>query len=293
MTEQGVAKTVDFGIAETLSRTLSPREAREILGTIPYLAPEVIGGSSPSPASDTYSLALTLYELIAGRLPFSGANAAASTGQRLANAAPPLRTFAGGASPEIETVLARALAITPADRFASVGDFGAALAASQERRARSLTQPAPLPVIVRRQAPAPVHATAVRYETARVSPRGRGPGAGPFVAVLIGGALVIGGGIALAVGLSQRGGDSPSPTPTPVVATTTPTARASVSPTTPAPTASSTQTATATGTASPTLTPTTPSATATRTMPATATRTNTPGSPTAGPSAMATATKTP
>ena len=125
--ENGVAKVADFGVAETLTRTMTPRQAADLLGTVAYLAPEVIEGAAPSPASDIYSLSLTVFEAIAGRLPFGGTSAGATIGQRLAAPAPALRTFSRGASAEMESVLARGLSLTPADRFATAGAFGQAL----------------------------------------------------------------------------------------------------------------------------------------------------------------------
>uniref|UniRef100_UPI002ADD51CA serine/threonine-protein kinase n=1 Tax=Tepidiforma sp. TaxID=2682230 RepID=UPI002ADD51CA len=92
--ETGVAKLTDFGVAETLTRTLAPAQAADLLGTIAYLAPEVIQGEPPSPATDQYALALTLFEAAAGRLPWTGVSPAAVAGQRLARPAPPLRAFA-------------------------------------------------------------------------------------------------------------------------------------------------------------------------------------------------------
>ena len=127
VTEQGVPKVTDFGVAETISRTLSPDQARDIVGTIAYLAPEVLQGSPATPRSDVYSLSMTIYEAIAGRLPFSGANPAAVAGQRLAAPAPALRTFARDASPEVEAVLGRGLSVSPLDRYASAAEFAAAL----------------------------------------------------------------------------------------------------------------------------------------------------------------------
>ena len=213
--EGGVAKVADFGVAETLTRTMAPGQAKDLLGTIAYLAPEIIEGSNPSASSDVYSLGLTVFELVAGRPPFSGASAGASIGQRLATPAPLLRTFARGASVELEAVLARALALSPQDRYPSAAAFGAAL---QRVPLHSTGPVAPIaappgrpPVISRRQ------------PTARVRRNAPAAPSGPSAsAILLAVAVVcaaLGIGIAAALFLANRddsnGGGSPTITPTP------------------------------------------------------------------------------
>ncbi|MGE3074108.1 MAG: protein kinase [Dehalococcoidia bacterium] len=289
--EGGVAKVADFGVAETLTRTMAPGQAKDLLGTIAYLAPEIIEGSNPSPSSDVYSLGLTVFELVAGRPPFSGASAGASIGQRLATPAPSLRTFARGASAELEAVLARALSLSPPDRYPSAAAFGAAL----QRVPLHQTGPvAPIaappgrpPVITRRQ------------PTARVRRNAPAPASGPSAsAILLAVAVVcaaLGLGIAAALYLSSRNdgdnGGSPTPTPTEATVTTspqeTPTAGATETSTqgpTVTPTPSRTPPPVPTATKTPPGVPTTP---APKTVPATSSpvpsNTATPGGATSTP----------
>ena len=260
VTEQGVAKAVDFGVAETVTRTMTPDQARDILGTIAYLAPEVIQGSNADARSDVYSLGLTLYEAAAGRLPFSGTTPAAIAGQRLAAAAPPLRAFVRDASPQLESALAGALALAPLDRFQSAADFGNAL-----RRAPAQPAAAPPPPRATAAAPAPVrrrHATARISRRAAAPPPPSGPSGAAIVAIFAAIILALGLGVIAAVLLTDsdnQGGATESPTPSPVPSET-------VSPT---PTEEATPTPTSTPTEVPTPTPTrdtpTPTPTATPT----------------------------
>ena len=127
------ALLTDFGVASSpQSATLLPGEAGSIAGSLPYIAPEVIQGAAPSPRSDLYALAATLYEMLSGLPPFSGAGAAGMA-QRLAGPPPRLtiRDSDWGALPD---VLERALAPSAADRYQDAAEFAAALAAMPSRQ---------------------------------------------------------------------------------------------------------------------------------------------------------------
>ena len=296
ITEQGVPKLADFGVAETLTRTLSPAEARDILGTIAYLAPEVLQGAPADARSDVYSLAMTIYESLAGRLPFSGTNPAAVAGQRLATAAPPLRTLVREASPELEAVLARGLALSQLDRYQSAGEFGAALqrvaatlkAAAGQSASRAAQRA--VPPLVLSQAPGRNPTTRVTRRAPPPPPRRTGIGGGALAAIfaVILGALAV--GVAGALLLARKddssiGSMTPTATPAPTQAPATPTR--------PLPTATPTETApaTPTSTATPTVPPKSPTPTATK-PPATVTPAGSP-SPGATPLPTPTPKRTP
>lgn len=276
--EKGVAKLADFGVASVVNQTLAPGQADEILGSIAYLPPEVIQGAPPDRRGDVYSLGMTLYEMVSGRLPFAGTSSAAIAGQRLASAAPPIRTLARGASPEFEAVIARALSLNPADRFQTGGQFASAL--------RSVPPPksgTALPIIAPQgRAPRPLGAQPGRRPRSTTVSEGRGfggpspgaggKGAGPMIAMVAGVVLLaLAAGGAAALVLSQREGENAGlATPTP-----TRTAQVTVAPTKPA---------TAKPTNEPTLTPTPP--------PSPSASPRAPATPTvANPTAVATATR--
>lgn len=210
-------KIADFGAASSLTETVGPHRARELMGTIAYLAPEVLRGEEPSPRSDIYALGLTLYEAAAGRLPFPGATPAAVAGQRLSQPAPLLRTFAPNVTPTLEGTLARALQVEPSLRFANAGAFAAALTSGP-----IVSHPT---VVIRRNPARGAH----RQEPAAASSGGRGGKLFGFVLV----ALLLGGG-ALAFVLASRDDDPANDdrvehiaeTPTPEPPTPTPTATA-------------------------------------------------------------------
>ncbi len=268
ISEQGVPKLADFGVAETLSRTLSPQEVRDILGTIAYLAPEVIQGAPADPRSDVYSLALTLYEMLAGRLPWAGSSPAAVAGQRLAIPAPPVRSFDRNISAEVESVLARALALGRGDRYQSAGEFGNALRRiPADRPARQanpgeVTGPGAAAIAAYERTPRPEgfpvrrHTQRVPRGTVSLPPPGRDGGTnGAVLATIIAAVLfALGAGVAAALILirddSSKGGSAtPTTAPPPTRVQPTPT-RAQ-----PTPTPTNEPTITPTPTISPTATP--------------------------------------
>jgi hypothetical protein len=97
-------------------------------GTPRYVAPEVLGGAPASPASDQYSLALLIYELLTGRSPFPAADHAAAALHHQVRTPPvPLREVDPYQPAAVECALERALAKDPDHRFATIADLAEAL----------------------------------------------------------------------------------------------------------------------------------------------------------------------
>ena len=80
VTNEGAVKVLDFGISEYRGGLDHPGV---ILGSVAYMAPEVIEGGRPGEASDLYSLGTVMYEMLSGRHPFSCADRAALIAQVL------------------------------------------------------------------------------------------------------------------------------------------------------------------------------------------------------------------
>ncbi|MFP4217014.1 MAG: serine/threonine-protein kinase, partial [Phycisphaerae bacterium] len=70
VTSDGTAKLLDFGIARELKDSMTRVTGQQTTGTLLYMPPEQFAGKDPTPASDVYALAATLYECLKGRPPF-------------------------------------------------------------------------------------------------------------------------------------------------------------------------------------------------------------------------------
>lgn len=128
--ERGHAVVADFGIARAVNAAGGERltQTGMSIGTPIYMSPEqVAGGDDVDARSDQYSLACVLYEMLAGQPPFTGPNALTITRQHMIAEAPPVTQLRPGVPSNVVMALQKALAKSPADRFATVMQFAEAL----------------------------------------------------------------------------------------------------------------------------------------------------------------------
>ena len=116
ITESGVSKLADFGIAKATEETVDLTDSGAILGTVSYASPEQLSGDPLGPASDLYSLGCVLYECVAGRPPFVADNIAALVSQQQFATPEPLRE-GSPESPELAGTIMRALEKDPKRRY--------------------------------------------------------------------------------------------------------------------------------------------------------------------------------
>jgi serine/threonine-protein kinase len=131
--EAGHAVVADFGIARAAGGgdDIDLTGTGAWLGSPQYMSPEQAAGARDvGPASDQYSLACVLFEMLAGEPPFSGSSAPALIARRLTEAPRPVSESRADAPTEVVAALERALSTEPAHRFASVEDFAQALSAA-------------------------------------------------------------------------------------------------------------------------------------------------------------------
>jgi serine/threonine protein kinase/tetratricopeptide (TPR) repeat protein len=121
----GHAVVADFGIAHIaeVSRDAKLTDSGMAIGTVAYMSPEQASGGNVDGRSDIYGLGCVLYEMLAGQPPFSGASPQAVIARHMVDPPPPLRGVRPSVSRKLEAVVRKAIAKSPADRFANATAF--------------------------------------------------------------------------------------------------------------------------------------------------------------------------
>src|SRR5713226_6578776 len=117
-------KLIDFGIAANVgSRRLTFAKFSQTMGTPDYISPEQVKGKRGDARSDIYALGVMLYEMLTGKVPFSGANAFVIMNDRLLNNPVPPRELDPTITPQLQEIIYRALERDPTKRYPSAREF--------------------------------------------------------------------------------------------------------------------------------------------------------------------------
>jgi eukaryotic-like serine/threonine-protein kinase len=127
--DEGRVKVTDFGIARAGPSQMT--EAGSIIGTAQYLSPEQAQGAPVSQASDLYSVGIVLYELLTGRVPFTGETPVEIAMKHLSKVPPPPSRLRPEVPRDLDLVVMRALAKDPEDRYATAEEMDSDLARIQ------------------------------------------------------------------------------------------------------------------------------------------------------------------
>lgn len=135
VSDEGVVKIMDFGIARVLGSSRMTSEGR-VIGTLEYMSPEQIKGEEGDERSDIYALGTVLYEMLTGRVPFKNSSDYDLMTTKLNQNPPSMRTFSETVSPQLEKVLFKALKRDPKQRYQSAREFQKALNTFKSRIGR-------------------------------------------------------------------------------------------------------------------------------------------------------------
>lgn len=119
---KGNVKITDFGIAMALSAT-SITQTNSVLGSVHYLSPEQARGGTANKKSDIYSLGIVLFELLTGRLPFSGESAVSIALKHLQSETPSPKRWNPTLPQSVENIVLKATAKDPFHRYNSVEEL--------------------------------------------------------------------------------------------------------------------------------------------------------------------------
>jgi serine/threonine protein kinase len=183
ITDGGFVKLLDFGIALTGHGTELTR-AGYLLGSLNYMSPEQIGGSKATVRSDIYSVGVTLYEMLTGTLPITGANNYEIMMAHINQVPVAPEKVAPQVPSVISDAVMRALAKDPAQRFATAEEFLHALRLTPATSEEGHTYAAPLPfpptasmrspISAAPHTPAPIAADAANTPLPSRAPSGSG-----------------------------------------------------------------------------------------------------------------------
>ncbi|MBO4696266.1 MAG: Stk1 family PASTA domain-containing Ser/Thr kinase [Lachnospiraceae bacterium] len=127
LSREGKVKVADFGIAKAATTTNTIQECAA--GSVHYLSPEQARGYSDE-RSDIYSLGITMYEMLAGRVPYAGDNNVSVALAHISESATPLIELNPAVTPAVEKIVRKCMSKKPERRYATAADLIADLKAA-------------------------------------------------------------------------------------------------------------------------------------------------------------------
>jgi serine/threonine-protein kinase len=140
VTRDDVVKLSDFGIARAVTtQTMTMTQPGMVMGSVYYISPEQAQGHELHETSDLYSLGVVLYQMLSGRLPYTGESPITVALKHVSNPVPSVDADDATISPALAAIVRKLMQKDPADRFASATEVAKAL--RQAREQPLLTQP--------------------------------------------------------------------------------------------------------------------------------------------------------
>jgi len=134
VTKDDVVKLSDFGIARAVSQqTMTLTKPGLVMGSVYYMPPEQALGTELHEASDLYSLGIVLYQMLTGKLPFTGESPVSVALKHVHDPVPTIDAKESGVSPALVAIVNRLLQKKPENRFQSASELATALREARER----------------------------------------------------------------------------------------------------------------------------------------------------------------
>ncbi len=140
ITPDGQIKVTDFGIARAISAS-SFTQTGMVVGSVHYASPEQVRGGVVGPQSDLYSLGCVLYELLTGKVPFSGDTSIAIALQHLQANPVPVTQLRPEIPHVVENIVQRSMAVEPGDRYPTALAMLKEIAVAQSKVQRQYQEP--------------------------------------------------------------------------------------------------------------------------------------------------------
>lgn len=119
----GTVKLGDFGISVLINSPLNVNENKKVMGTVQYLAPELVYGKKPSFQSDIYALGMTFYEIVTGKVPFDAIDPTEVASMQVKKEVPSPLKVIPTLPKEIERIILKCLEKDLAKRYKTVEEL--------------------------------------------------------------------------------------------------------------------------------------------------------------------------
>lgn len=134
ITKDDVVKLSDFGIARAMSQqTMAMTRPGLIMGSVYYMSPEQAQDMELHETSDLYSVGVLLYQMLTGKLPYTGESPVTVALKHVSEPVPSIDPQETGVSPAIAAIVNRLLQKQPENRFQSASEVASALREARER----------------------------------------------------------------------------------------------------------------------------------------------------------------
>lgn len=123
ITNTGVAKLADFGIAKAVSAATIVGGSNKVMGSVHYFSPEQARGAYVDERSDIYSMGIVLFEMLTGKVPFDGDNPVSIALMHINENIPSVLEEVPGLPPQLEKIIQKATAKYQSSRYKAIDDM--------------------------------------------------------------------------------------------------------------------------------------------------------------------------